>query len=126
MSSLEVTTDELATAHAQGAEVLDVRTDDEWATGRVPGARHIPLADLPARWEELPRDQRIYVVCAVGARSLRAAQALVEAGIDAVSVTGGTKQWIEEGREIEGGGGGDGADRDTEGGGGGDGADRGH
>lgn len=101
MDAPEVTTEELAEAHAAGAVVVDVRNDDEWSTGRVPGARHIPLDQLPARWEELPKDERIWVVCAVGGRSLKAATALVEAGLDAVSVAGGTKQWIDEGRAVE-------------------------
>ncbi len=101
MDAPEVTTDDLSAAQAAGAEVLDVRTDEEWASGHVPGARHIPLDDLPARWEELPRDGRLYVICAAGGRSMRAATALIEAGIDAVSVAGGTKQWIDEGRPVE-------------------------
>ncbi|MBA3654781.1 MAG: rhodanese-like domain-containing protein [Actinobacteria bacterium] len=101
MDAPEVTTDDLAAAQGAGAGVLDVRTDEEWASGHVPGARHIPLDDLPARWEELPRDGRIYVICAAGGRSMRAATALIEAGLDAVSVAGGTKQWIDEGRPVE-------------------------
>ncbi len=101
MDAPEVTTDDLAAAVEVGAVVLDVRTPEEWAGGRVPGAVHIPLDELSARWEELPGDQRIYVVCAAGGRSLRAATALAGAGVDAVSVAGGTKQWAEEGRPIE-------------------------
>jgi rhodanese-related sulfurtransferase len=97
----EVTTADLAAAREAGAEVLDVRTDDEWTSGHLPGSRHIPLDQLNARWEELPKDQRIYVICAVGGRSARAAAALVGAGLDAVNVAGGTKQWIEEGRPVE-------------------------
>src|SRR2546429_7899787 len=98
---LEVTTADLATARERGAEVLDVRTDEEWASGHVPGARHIPLDELSERSEELPTDARIYVICAGGGRSMAAAKALAGAGFDAVSVAGGTKQWIEEGRPIE-------------------------
>jgi len=98
----EVTTADLAAAHeAGGAVVLDVRNDDEWVTGRVPGAIHIPLDQLGARQNEVPEAGRVYVVCAAGGRSMKAATALVAAGVDAVSVAGGTKQWIEEGRPIE-------------------------
>ena len=101
MDAPEVTVADLADARDAGAEVLDVRTDEEWNEGHIPGARHIPLDQLGERWEELPGDQRIYVVCASGARSMKAATALVGAGIDAVNVAGGTKQWAEEGRPIE-------------------------
>jgi len=97
----EVTTAELAEARAAGAVVVDVRTQEEWDGGHVPGAIHMPMDMLGERFEELPTDQRVYVICAVGGRSLRAAAALIGAGLDAVSVAGGTKQWAEEGRPIE-------------------------
>ena len=97
----EVTTSDLAAAIDGGAEVLDVRNDDEWENGHVPGARHIPLDQLEARGGELPKDQRIYVICAGGGRSMKAATALIGAGLDAVNVAGGTNKWIEEGRPIE-------------------------
>ena len=101
-SAPEVSTAELADAYERGdIVVVDVRNDDEWAGGHVPAAIHMPLPALGARWEELPRDKRIYVICAVGGRSLRAAEALIGAGLDAVSVAGGTNQWADEGRPIE-------------------------
>ena len=58
------------------AWLLDVREDDEWAAGHVPGATHVPLGQLGARTAEVPRDQQIYVICRSGIRSARAAQAL--------------------------------------------------
>jgi rhodanese-related sulfurtransferase len=97
----EVTTADLAQAIDGGAVVVDVRTDDEWASGHVPGAVHLPLDQLGERWEELPKDERLYMICQGGGRSMRAANALIEAGLDAVNVAGGTKQWIDEGRPVE-------------------------
>lgn len=102
MDAPEVSTEDLAAASNAGAVIVDVRTTEEWETGHVPDARHIPLDELGARWQaEIPADQRIFVICAVGGRSMKAATALVEAGIDAVSVAGGTKQWAEEGRPLQ-------------------------
>jgi rhodanese-related sulfurtransferase len=102
MDAPEVTTDELAAALDAGAVVVDVRTDDEWAAGHVPGIRHIPLDELPDRWEaELPDDEKIYVVCHTDGRSRAAASALIRAGADAVVVVGGTAKWVEEGRPVE-------------------------
>ena len=96
----EVTLDELADAHAKGAYVLDVRQPDEYAARHVPGAVHLPLDQLAARIDEVPKDTTVWVICAVGARSMKAATALRGVGIDAVSVGGGTNGWVEQGRPV--------------------------
>ncbi len=84
-------------AHAAGAAVLDVRNPDEYVAGHVAGAVLIPLGELAARQDEIPAGDPLYVICAVGGRSLTATKALVEAGYRAVSVAGGTNGWIERG-----------------------------
>jgi rhodanese-related sulfurtransferase len=101
MSGIEVSTEDLAEAMAAGAPVIDVRNEDEYAEERIPGVRLIPLSELGDRVEEVPADQRVYVVCAAGGRSLAAARALNQAGFDTVSVKGGTKAWAAEGRPVE-------------------------
>lgn len=83
-----------------GAWLLDVREDDEWRAGHVPDARHIPLGQLGARADEVPRDETVYVICRSGARSARAALALVGAGWDAVNVGGGMQDWAAAGRPM--------------------------
>ena len=45
-----------ASAVPAGAHIVDVREDDEWDAGHVEGAQHIPLADVPARLDEIPAD----------------------------------------------------------------------
>jgi rhodanese-related sulfurtransferase len=97
---LEVDLDTFAAALAAGAPVLDVRNPDEYETAHVPGAVLIPLDQLSARQEEIPAGDPLYVICAVGGRSLMAATALVNAGYRAVSVTGGTNGWIERGEAV--------------------------
>jgi rhodanese-related sulfurtransferase len=84
-----------------GAYVLDVRRAEEYAEKHIPGVVLIPLDELGARVDEVPADRPVWVVCAAGARSLNAATALRGAGIDAVSVAGGTNKWVEEGRPFE-------------------------
>ena len=84
-----------------GDVVIDVREPDEYERAHVPGVRLIPLSQLQERWGEIPAGGRVYVVCQAGARSLNAATALRQAGLDAVSVAGGTGKWQEEGRPIE-------------------------
>ena len=65
-----------------GHRLVDVREPHEWKAGHVPGATHIPLADLPGRFaEELPdRDAPILLYCRTGARSGRAALFLAHHG----------------------------------------------
>ena len=41
--------------------VIDVRGDEEYAAGHIPGARHIPGDRLAARLEELPRDRPVVI-----------------------------------------------------------------
>ncbi len=97
----EVTIDQLADALSNGAYVLDVRREAEYEEMHVPGAVLVPLDELGSRVDELPRDQQIWVVCAVGGRSLHAANALVGAGFDAVSVAGGTNAWVDAGHPFD-------------------------
>ena len=83
-----------------GAVVLDVREPDEWHAGHVDGAVWIPMAQIGARHEEVPRDREVLVICRSGHRSGRVVAALVDAGIDAVNVAGGMKAWDEQGYPI--------------------------
>jgi rhodanese-related sulfurtransferase len=83
-----------------GAWLLDVREDDEWAAGYAPGARHIPLGQLNTRAAEIPQDETIYVICRSGGRSARAAHALAASGWEAVNVAGGMQEWAAAGRPM--------------------------
>ena len=96
----EIGTAELADVLADGAPLVDVRMPDEYAEMHVPGAVLIPLPQLGARTEEVPDDRRVYVICATGARSGAAVEALNNAGWDTVNVSGGTKAWAAEGRPV--------------------------
>ena len=98
--SLEVDLDTFASAHAAGAVVVDVRNPDEYESGHVSGAVLIPLPELGGRQQEIPEGDPVYVICALGGRSLQATKAMVGAGYRAVSVTGGTKGWIQQGRPV--------------------------
>jgi len=65
------------------AVILDVRNDDEVAQGKLYRAKHIPLNDLARRMNELPRNQKIYIYSAAGARADMACDQLKEHGYDA-------------------------------------------
>jgi len=96
----EVTVDQLATASAAGAQVIDVREPDEYASGHVAGSVLIPMAQVVARSGELTRDGPAYVVCASGQRSGKAAQWYRSQGIDARNLAGGMKAWIAQGQPV--------------------------
>ena len=85
---------ELGGAAAGARTVLDVRTRSEWQEGHIPGARHIPLAELTSRLEELRDSGPIAVHCQSGSRSAVAASVLEAAGFENVSnVAGGYAAW---------------------------------
>jgi len=89
--------DEALALAARDALLLDVREDDEWRSGRAPGAVHVPLAELPDHVADLPLDRMIVCVCRSGGRSARAAAFLVEQGFDAVNLDGGMQAWERRG-----------------------------
>jgi rhodanese-related sulfurtransferase len=83
----------------EGAALVDVREDDEWAAGHAPQAVHIPLADVPRRLDDLPSGE-LYVVCRSGGRSARAAAYLNSGGYTAINVDGGMQSWQAAGRQM--------------------------
>jgi rhodanese-related sulfurtransferase len=81
-------------ASADPPAVLDVREDWERAAARLPGTIDIPMAEVPQRLAELPRDRDIVVMCHGGVRSLRVAQFLVHNGFSRVAnLSGGIHAW---------------------------------
>ncbi|MGI9071264.1 MAG: rhodanese-like domain-containing protein [Bryobacteraceae bacterium] len=55
-------------------EVVDVRSPKEWTEGHMETAHHIPGGELPTRYNEIPRESDVHLVCGSGYRSsLRAA-----------------------------------------------------
>ncbi len=77
--------------------LLDVRERDEWDAGHIDGARHIPLAELAARLDEVPRDKVVVCVCRSGHRSEAARQGLDRMGIAAENLEGGMAAWARAG-----------------------------
>jgi rhodanese-related sulfurtransferase len=84
----------------EDAVVLDVREDDEWVHGHIDGATHIPMGEVPARLDELPEGDPLYVTCRGGGRSARVAAWLNQNGYDAVNVAGGMGEWEAAGKPM--------------------------
>jgi rhodanese-related sulfurtransferase len=97
----EIAIAELPSALDAGAALIDVRQPHEFESFHVPGARLIPLNEIPKRSNEIPRDQRVYVICQTGSRSAKATEWLNGRGYDTVNVAGGSKAWAEAGNPIE-------------------------
>lgn len=78
--------------------VVDVRSDMEWESGHLAGAKHIPLGHLATRLAELPKDQPLVMQCQSGARSAIAASLLRREGFPDVSnLAGGIQAWNDAG-----------------------------
>ncbi len=73
--------------------LLDVREPHEFARGHIPGAVNVPLSELRARMQEIPRDRPVLVYCAVGQRAYFAQRQLLQAGVDARNLSGGYASW---------------------------------
>ena len=96
----EIDVEELARVRATGAPLIDVREPDEYTDAHVPGAQLVPLATVPDQLDLVPRGAPVYVICARGSRSRRAAEFYRLQGIDAVNVAGGTVAWLGAGRAV--------------------------
>lgn len=88
-SDRDVDAADLTAMTGEGATVIDVRTDHEWAAGHLPFARHIPIDQLLARIGEIDKDTLSIFICHVGARSLAASDALSRQGYKTANVPGG-------------------------------------
>ena len=78
--------------------ILDVRTQEEYDQGHIPGAVLIPDYEIETKAEEVltDKDQQILVYCRSGRRSKNAAQILVELGYTNIKEFGGILDWPYE------------------------------
>ena len=82
----------------EGYIILDVRAQDEYDQGHIPGAIVIPHTEIETRAEEelTDKDQQILVYCRSGRRSKLAADALLELGYTNIKEFGGILDWPYE------------------------------
>ncbi len=100
-----ISSDELETAmSAQEIQLVDVRTDREWESGHIKGAKHFEMnnANWQSQLETLDKDAPVYVYCAKGGRSARCAKQLEEAGFTTIyDLKGGLTSWKASGKKVE-------------------------
>jgi len=79
-------------------QIIDVREDNEVALGTIPNAKHIPLAQVLGRMNELEPDRETVVYCKMGGRSARAIDALQRSGFPGklINLRGGITGWSTE------------------------------
>ena len=82
--------------------ILDVREQDEWDAGHIPGAVFMPMGEVPARLSEIPTDKTVIVQCRSGNRSSQVTDFLVKQGFTNVhNMTGGINAWQGAGLPVE-------------------------
>jgi hydroxyacylglutathione hydrolase len=91
----QITASELARhVAAEDVQVVDVRSENEWRSGHIPTAIHVPLGYLPDRLNEIPTDRPVIVQCQAGTRSAIAASVLKRTGRRrVVNLIGGMDAW---------------------------------
>ena len=78
-------------------QIIDVREDNEVAIGRIPNSKHIPLAQVLTRMDEIDPSRETVVHCKMGGRSAKAIEFLKSQGYTKlVNVTGGIMAWAEK------------------------------
>ncbi len=78
--------------------IVDVRTEQEYRSGHIPGAILIPNQEIQDEWpDELPDlDQKILIYCRSGNRSKQAAEKLAAMGYSQILEFGGIMTWPYE------------------------------
>ena len=79
-------------------QIIDVREDIEVATARIPDSKHIRLAEVLSRMDEIDPNRETVVYCKMGGRSARAIDALQRSGFQGklVNLKGGITGWSNE------------------------------
>lgn len=82
-------------------QAVDVRERSEWDAGHVPGARQVPIDQVPAQADSIDRQKPVVFQCRGGSRSEMVAAAFRESGWDAYNMEGGLRAWGERGLTLE-------------------------
>lgn len=78
--------------------LVDVRTEAEFATGAIAGAKFLPLHMLPLAGDQIPADKPVVFYCRSGARSAQACAFMTTKGYDNVyNLQGGVMAWARAG-----------------------------
>lgn len=90
----KINQEQLSQLQSNGAWVVDVMTNAEYAQGHIPNSLNVPLDQLAQTAATWRKTQPIIVYCATGARSAQAATYLAGQGFKKVyDLAGGAASW---------------------------------
>ena len=94
LTAIRITGSEARALVAEGALLVDVRSEGEHAGGAIEGSINIPIQELSGRMAELgDKDGEIVVYCQSGGRSAMAKRLLEKNGFTKVHDLGGIGRW---------------------------------
>lgn len=93
-TELEMTLEQFYERAEEEYELWDLRTEEAFAHGSIPGAVSVPEEELEERVGELPGGRKLILFCTKGSSSLKAAGALRRQGYEAYSLAGGYGAWL--------------------------------
>lgn len=77
-----------------GFKLIDVRTKSEYDTSHVPGSTHIPVDEVPHRYQEIGQMTNLIFICEAGGRAAAAAEFITSIGGSQIYITdGGITGW---------------------------------
>ena len=83
-----------------GDILLDVRTNEEYLSGKIEGAVNIPVDEIRNRMSEIPKERNVYIYCEAGLRGYLAQRILKQNGYNNVfNLSGGYRLWRDCTRE---------------------------
>jgi rhodanese-related sulfurtransferase len=89
-------------AEREDVVILDVREQDEWDAGHIPGALFIPMSEIQGRLSEVPSDKTVIVQCRSGNRSSQVTDYLQQQGFTNIrNMAGGLNAWQAAGLPVE-------------------------
>lgn len=99
-----ITANEVVTLLSEDLQIIDVRTPREFTSGHIPNAQSINVndSDFLERMKLLDREKPLLIYCAVGGRSTKATDLIVDLGFKQIyNYKGGMQDWSQMGMQVE-------------------------